>query len=497
MAILQALISYLAKSAGKVLNAIFGWAVIALFGQTSPKEQTVLSAVVAAAAAWPILLLGVIVPKIALLVVAFVPLGKSVPSIWLRLVWIGLALAVPIVVGSVVAARGSKDSMPEPGWKRLLRGFPITLALACAFLLMLVVAPILRIATVLRGREIVRIPAVMEKGVVEATMVVLSQELEDFDIRLRPATPPWYQTAPAKIMLKIGGRAFASMASDHVEYRKNALLELTVLPNETILRGRPDIVGRARALCAELYGPRPIIQTFDPEAREIEAHAKRVWAIYQEQPRAHRRAAVLEDRVQELSAELSRRNLPWDDWQVLYRLMLQLDRALHGYRPLLEHAQEVEEKTMAKEKVALPAHREVQRLPERTEAALPGSLESLSNRALIGQVIESATMLAKKEIELAKSELRADVKAEVAMVKGLSVAGLCAVWTVALMLVAVAFALATVMPGWAAALVVAAVVLLVGTIAGLVGWGKRVKTPLESTRRSLKEDALWAKERLA
>src|SRR3954467_9883086 len=103
MAILPALISYLGKSAGKVLNAVFGWAVIALFGQTSPKEQTLLSGVVAAAAVWPLLLLGVIIPKIALLVIAFVPLGKSVPGTWLRIVWIALAVAVPLIVGTVVA----------------------------------------------------------------------------------------------------------------------------------------------------------------------------------------------------------------------------------------------------------------------------------------------------------------------------------------------------------------------------------------------------------
>jgi hypothetical protein len=222
-----------------------------------------------------------------------------------------------------------------------------------------------------------------------------------------------------------------------------------------------------------------------------------VWAIYEEQPRAHRRAAVLEDRVRAISAELSRRNLPWDDWQVLYRLLLQVDRALHGHKPMLEHAQEIEEETMPKEKVALPGPRTTQRLPERTEAPAPGSVEAMSNRALVGHVIESATLLAKKEIELAKSELRADLKKEVAMVKGLSVAGLCALWAVGLMLVAVALALGTVMAEWAAALIVAGVVLAVGTIAGLVGWGKRVKSPMESTRRSLKEDALWAKERLA
>ncbi|HZX95419.1 MAG TPA: phage holin family protein [Myxococcales bacterium] len=497
MAILQALISYLGKSAGKALNAIFGWAVLALFGQTSPKEQTLLSAVVAAAAAWPILLMGVIVPKVALFVVSFVPLAKSVPNAWLRLIWLALALVVPVVVGTVVAKRGAQDRMAEPRWKKFLRGFPITLALACAFLLMLVVAPILRIVTVLRRREVVRIPAVMDKGVTGEAMAALADELERNQIDLQRATAPWHQTAPAKILLKIGGAPFKAMASKHVEYRRNGELEVTVLPNETILRGKPALVAQARALCAEVYGPRPVVQSFAAEARELEMHAKRLWRIYLEQPRAHRRSAVLEGRLSELSAELSRRTLPWDEWQIVYRLLLQVDRALHGDEPLLRHAQK--EEYMADERVALPGPRNMEKLPARIPAdrALPVSVEGMTNRELVGHVVESATMLAKKEIELAKAELKADLKKEVAMAKGLGVAGLCALWTVSMMLVAGAMALGTVLPEWAAALIVAAGVLAVGSIAGLVGWGKRVKEPLEATRRSLKEDALWAKERLA
>ncbi len=300
----------------------------------------------------------------------------------------------------------------------------------------------------------------------------------------------------AKILLRIGGRPFAAMASEQVEYRRNDELEVTVLPNETILRGVPVLVGHARALCAEVYGPRPIIQTFDADARELEAHAKRVWAIYLEQPRAHRRSDILERRVIELSAQLSRLNLPWDEWQIIYRLLLQLDRAMRGDEPLLERAQRLEESDMAEEKLALPAPRDMEKLPAGTEG-VPVSVEAMSNRQLVGHVIESATQLAKKEIELAKSELRADVQKEVAMVKGLGVAGLCAIWAVSLMLVACALALGKVIPDWAGALVVAGVVLAVGTAAGLMGWGKRVKTPLEATRRTLKEDALWAKERLA
>src|SRR5206468_3021288 len=116
---------------------------------------------------------------------------------------------------------------------------------------------------------------------------------------------------------------------------------------------------------------------------------------------------------------------------------------------------------------------------------------------LIGHITQNAVQLAKREVELAKAELKEDMKKEIAMAKGLGIAGLCAIWTVSLMLVACALALGTAMAEWAAALIVGAVVLLVGTVAGLVGWGKRVQKPLEATLRTLKEDARWAKERIA
>src|SRR5438105_6798086 len=99
MAILQAILSLITRSAGRILNAIFGWAVRALFGQASAKEQPFLTGVVAAAAAWPVLLLGIALPKVSALVIAFVPFHNRVPPWILRIVWAGLAIVVPVIVG--------------------------------------------------------------------------------------------------------------------------------------------------------------------------------------------------------------------------------------------------------------------------------------------------------------------------------------------------------------------------------------------------------------
>ncbi len=126
-------------------------------------------------------------------------------------------------------------------------------------------------------------------------------------------------------------------------------------------------------------------------------------------------------------------------------------------------------------------------------------LRELPLREVVSALATKASELARAEIALAKAEVRQDLRTEIRMASGLGIAGVCAILTLALLLVAIVFALAEsgALPGWAASLVVAAGVLLVGTVAGLVGWQKRVKTPLDATRRSLQENVKWAKERIA
>ena len=126
-------------------------------------------------------------------------------------------------------------------------------------------------------------------------------------------------------------------------------------------------------------------------------------------------------------------------------------------------------------------------------------LRALSTRELVTELARKASLLAHKEIALARTEVKEQIRTEVVMASGLGVAGVCALLTLELLLVAVVLALAGagVLPGWAAALVVAAVVLAIGTVAGLLGWRKRIREPLPVTRRSVQENVRWAKERMA
>jgi uncharacterized membrane protein YqjE len=135
----------------------------------------------------------------------------------------------------------------------------------------------------------------------------------------------------------------------------------------------------------------------------------------------------------------------------------------------------------------------------RTGTPRADPLRAASTKDLVTQLAQKASLIARKEIELAKAELKDDIRSEIRMASGLGVAGVCALVTLQLLLTALVFALfeGSVLPGWAAALVVAAVVLAIGTAAGLWGWAKRVRKPLDTTRRSIDENVRFAKERIA
>src|SRR6185436_8622945 len=170
-----------------------------------------------------------------------------------------------------------------------------------------------------------------------------------------------------------------------------------------------------------------------------------------------------------IATDLGKIKVDYEEWQVLYRQTLQLARALDGEPQLLQQLTTSKETTMQSQRY--------------DEPAIERPLASASTGELVGQLAKESTELVKKEIALARSELKSDLKREIKMAEGFTVAGVCGITTLNLLLVALVFALSDGMAGWLAALIVAGGVLLIGAVAALIGWSMRVKTPLEKTRK--------------
>jgi hypothetical protein len=337
MVIVQAIFSLLSKLTGKVLNAIFGWAVVALFGRSSPKQQTLLTVLVGAAAAWPLLLLGIGLPKIAALVIAFVPYSKHIPAMVLRIVWITLAVGVPIAVGLVVASKAPPGSPRESFAKRVGRGFPITAGIAGAFVMMFVVVPMLRVLSMARGRQDEHVPMLTTGPGYERVAAIIDVILQRHQLDARRAPPAWWLMAPARILGFFGGRALRGFMPSDLAYWVGPGLELALYPSDLLIRGAKAKAAWAHGVLAEGLIRGPGLQTLDVNAQKVEQEIRSIWSDSEDET-APKSSSGLHERYAAIAAQLGKIAVPYDDWQVLYRETVQLGRALGGEPQLLELA---------------------------------------------------------------------------------------------------------------------------------------------------------------
>jgi uncharacterized membrane protein YqjE len=477
MAIVQALIAFVGRSFGKILSALFDWAVVAIFGYVRGAEKIFLSALLAAAGAWPLLLLGIAFPKVATFLLAFVPIPSWVPSSAVRWFWIGLALAVPLGVGTAMAARQPPDR-PRRAWPaRLLRGFPITAGLSASLLITLVTVPALRLVSAARRRKDVQVPMLTDAVSYERVAHRIPTILEEHRRAVRRAPPPWWLTAPLRVLSAVDHDAFQSRIPADLAYFEGRELVLALYPSGLLIRGRPDALASAQGLIVEGVSDLAVWQTSDPRAQDIERRIASLWPIVrgEEGARPIPAASLLA-----IARAIETLPVEYDEWQIVYRKALQLRRALDGQPQLLAGLTHKEE-TMQRY-----AERE-----ERGQAHAKNGGRPLP--ALVGEIGSQLIQLAQTEVELARAELASDIRSGRRAVMALAVAAVAAIVALTLLLVAVVLALAALMPGWLAALVVAAIVLGVGATAGYMGWAQRPRAPLALTRKSLKEDWEWLK----
>ncbi|HET7879832.1 MAG TPA: phage holin family protein [Acetobacteraceae bacterium] len=122
--------------------------------------------------------------------------------------------------------------------------------------------------------------------------------------------------------------------------------------------------------------------------------------------------------------------------------------------------------------------------------------QRVSLRDLVGGVAEDATDLVRGEVALARAEMEQKVNRLTAGVISLFGAMMLAYAGLVIVLIAVAQALARVMPDWAASLIVGVVVLVIGAI--LAGAARKALSPSgmvpDRTVRNVEADARVIKE---
>jgi uncharacterized membrane protein YqjE len=136
----------------------------------------------------------------------------------------------------------------------------------------------------------------------------------------------------------------------------------------------------------------------------------------------------------------------------------------------------------------------VNRRESMADGDLNDDAEEKSTGALVREAIDEAKDLVRLEVALAKTELEDQLEELRTGAVALAAAGVLV--SVGLSMLALALVLA-IAPTSTCALVVGALLLGLGVVAGVMGYAKLPKKPLDRTRRRLQTDVEQLKERVA
>ena len=334
MLVFEAIFAFLRRSLGSILRAMFGWATLALFGEVRDKERTFLTIVVAAAAVWPLLLVGTIFPRHAALVLAVMPVPEGAPAEIVRGLWIALTLVIPAGVGWALmhrnraAGRGRR----RDGWSALLLGFPTTLGLGLGFLFVCVSVPARKVRALFSGLKEEHVGLAIEPERYKETVAQLRESLARAGIPVVSARPPWGTRVLGRLLHVFAGAVLRKYQPKSLEFLRAPDVELTFYPNGVRVFGRERSVARTQALLAEGATATPALLTMTAEAQEIEKRIKALWVRRDEKP------AALDGELGEVARELAETPVGFKDWETLYRELLQVVVASRGASRIIQAA---------------------------------------------------------------------------------------------------------------------------------------------------------------
>ena len=326
MAILATVFGMLGRFAGRILTITLGWAGMLLFGQVRKDRQVLLAAITFGSVVWVVLLVGVIVPDVGTLLLAFAPVPDFVDPLWVRVGMLIGAIVLPLVVGIAIVLILDPADRPSgvDAVRMVLRGYPLTAALALTLVFLAVIGIVRKTRATAKRWSDAHVPAVVRPGGYDRVVADLERALDDADLTVTPRDAPAVLAMPGRMLASVAGKHFRSLVPERLQQLTGPGIEVLIHQSDIAISGGKAQVARARAAIASRLTSTAAYRTTSADAQEIE---RRLEAVAHDPTHAMAEFAWIDE-------ELATIEVDADEWEVLYRIRLQVERDLLTGRPV-------------------------------------------------------------------------------------------------------------------------------------------------------------------
>jgi hypothetical protein len=320
---LVSLVGMIGRAIGGVLTTSLGWASSLLYGRIPTDHRKYVDLVMGAALLWLVLIVIVLLPGVGALLVSTTPVVNSLGHALLRSVILVGLVVLPAVVGLAGCFVPADENRPTgiaiPA--TVLRGYPLTVFVILAGLLLPVVGVARKIGNARRGWSDAHIAIVVKPGAYDRLVEDLRTTLARAGIETATHPAPAILLVPGRLLALLAGRNAEGLVPDRLVELRTADLEVTVYPSDIAISGKAEARLRARFILMTGLVTAAAHATTQAEAQKLEDRIERLLA---ERPATTAREAALS----KIDASLTGLDIPTDDWDILFRLRIQTERDL-------------------------------------------------------------------------------------------------------------------------------------------------------------------------
>jgi hypothetical protein len=225
---------------------------------------------------------------------------------------LALAIVLPLVNGALSARLPDEGMRPKERAlaTTILRGYPNSLALFVVLIWMMVVAPVGQIRALLRRWESAHVPIAVKPGGYDTVVQDLAGALDRAGIQVTRRRAHWAYELPGKVLAVLGGDTVRALVPVELAELVGNGFEMTLHPMDLSLLGRKKTLSHARAAIVRELTFTEAYQTWSKEAQQLEDRLVK--------------AARGEDDLDAIGKEIKERDLAYEEWEILYRLLLQV-----------------------------------------------------------------------------------------------------------------------------------------------------------------------------
>jgi hypothetical protein len=214
----------------------------------------------------------------------------------------------------------------------VVRGYPLTALLSVLLVFLAGLAVTRKAVSLARGWTDAHVPLVVLPGKYDEVAADLDAAVSAAGLDVEPRLAPAYLAMPARWLAAVAGTSAASLVPDRMIRLQGRDLDILIYSMDLLVSGKPKAVARARAAMASRLTTSAAHLTVSAEAQAIEDRLATLAGRRDAAPDAAPRpfddetAAAFEA----VDKELASIQVPYDEWEVLYRQRLQVERDLRA-----------------------------------------------------------------------------------------------------------------------------------------------------------------------